>query len=106
LQTKYYPILNTFENTLAFAQSLDAADTLAPFRERFHFPQLNGKQAIYLTGNSLGLEPKSARAALEQEMLDWQNLGVEGHFDGTNPWFHYHKFSKRKGCQSGWGLAT
>jgi kynureninase len=99
LQTKYYPILNTFENTLAFAQSLDAADTLAPFRERFHFPQLNGKQAIYLTGNSLGLEPKSARAALEQEMLDWQNLGVEGHFDGTNPWFHYHKFLNEKAAK-------
>jgi kynureninase len=40
----------------------------------------------------LGLQPKSAMAALQTELNDWAKFGVEGHFQGTNPWFHYHKF--------------
>lgn len=71
---------------------MDRKDSLAHYRSQFYIPQVNGKDSIYLTGNSLGLQPKSARAAIEQEMLDWENLGVEGHFHGKNPWFHYHKF--------------
>jgi kynureninase len=47
---------------------------------------------MYFTGNSLGLQPKAAEAALRTELEDWKNLGVEGHFQGKNPWFHYHKF--------------
>ena len=84
--------MNTFLNTLEYAKSLDEADLLANFRDKFYFPQINGKDAIYLTGNSLGLQPKSALAALQQELNDWHNFGVEGHFHGKNPWFHYHKF--------------
>lgn len=78
---------------------MDSTDALRSFRNRFYFPKLKGKEAIYLTGNSLGLQPKSARAAIEQEMLDWQNLGVEGHFEGKNPWFHYHKFLTEKAAK-------
>jgi kynureninase len=36
----------TFQNTLAFAQQLDAQDTLAKYRDEFHFPQVNGKDVI------------------------------------------------------------
>lgn len=74
------------------AAALDVADELASFRDRFHFPQHNGRNAIYLTGNSLGLMPKEARAAVEQEFADWQNLGVEGHLEANNPWLYYHHF--------------
>ena len=80
------------ENSLSFARDLDSKDPLAHYRNEFHIPQVNGQDSIYLTGNSLWLQPKSARAAIEQEMQDWEDLGVEGHFHGKNPWFHYHKF--------------
>lgn len=81
-----------FENSLAFAQKLDSSDSLQSFREKYFIPQINGKEALYFTGNSLGLQPKSVLSALQTELEDWKNLGVEGHFHGKNPWFHYHKF--------------
>ncbi len=86
----------TFQNNIDFARSLDTQDPLHHFRERFFIPPVNGKQSIYLCGNSLGLQPKTARAAVEQEFLDWQNLGVEGHFQATNPWLHYHEYLAEK----------
>jgi kynureninase len=76
----------------AKARALDSKDKLKDFRSRFFIPQHHGKDAVYLTGNSLGLQPKTVKAALEQELDDWANLGVEGHFNGANPWFYYHKF--------------
>jgi kynureninase len=81
-----------FENSIAFAQKLDSSDSLQSFREKYFIPQVNGKEALYFTGNSLGLQPKSVLSALQTELEDWKNLGVEGHFHGKNPWFHYHKF--------------
>ncbi|QNF31547.1 kynureninase [Adhaeribacter swui] len=86
----------TYENSLAFARTCDHQDPLQSFRDRFYIPQVNGKDAIYLCGNSLGLQPKSVREALENELLDWQNLGVEGHFEGKNPWFRYHELFLEK----------
>jgi kynureninase len=80
-----------FENSLSFAQSLDASDRLASFRERFYFPQHNGKDVLYFTGNSLGLQPKSVRALINQELEDWATYGVEGHFLAKHPWFSYHE---------------
>lgn len=81
-----------FENSRAFAEKLDREDELKTFRSEFYFPQHNGRDVVYLTGNSLGLQPKSALNALQVELNDWAKYGVEGHFQGTNPWFHYHKF--------------
>ncbi len=81
-----------FENSLTFAQELDKNDPLKTFRNEFFIPVINGKEALYFTGNSLGLQPKAAENALRTELEDWRNLGVEGHFHGKNPWFHYHKF--------------
>ena len=82
-----------FENNIEFAQELDRKDPLAAYRDRFHLPmQKNGMPYIYMTGNSLGLQPKSTRAHIEQELLDWENLGVEGHFHAKNPWMPYHEF--------------
>lgn len=81
-----------FENTLSFAKEQDNSDQLKNFRSQFFVPQLNGKPTIYFTGNSLGLQPKAAEAAIKQELEDWKNLGVEAHFHGKNPWFKYHHF--------------
>jgi len=83
------------KNTLAFAQLLDAQDPLKDFRDQFHIPQRNGNDLIYLCGNSLGLQPKTARAALDHELQTWQHLGVEGWFESlhetTPSWLSYHK---------------
>lgn len=80
-----------YENTLSFAQQLDAQDPLRSYRDKFYIPVVEGKEAIYLCGNSLGLQPKTARQAVEREMLHWEKLAVEGHFVGRQPWLTYHK---------------
>ena len=80
-----------YENTLEFARQQDARDSLGKFRNRFLFPKIGEKDAIYFCGNSLGLQPISARQALEHEMRQWQELAVEAHFKGENPWLTYHK---------------
>ncbi|MGH9495588.1 MAG: kynureninase, partial [Candidatus Sulfotelmatobacter sp.] len=46
---------------------------------------------LYLCGHSLGLQPKTVRAYIEQELKDWADLGVEGHFHGKDPWMPYHR---------------
>ncbi|MDJ1483167.1 kynureninase [Cytophagaceae bacterium YF14B1] len=81
----------TYENSLEFAQKMDTSDPLRQFRNYFHIPLIHDKEAIYLCGNSLGLQPKAARNMIEQEMLHWQTLAVEGHFLGKQPWLTYHK---------------
>ena len=79
------------ENTLAYAQAQDANDPLRAFRSEFHFPQHMGKDVLYFTGNSLGLQPKAAADALKQELDDWARYGVEGHFQAKHPWYSYHE---------------
>jgi len=75
-----------------FAAAMDAGDPLAHFRERFCFPKTKaGDDCIYLCGHSLGLQPKTARSYLDQELRDWAQLGVEGHFHAKNPWMPYHR---------------
>jgi kynureninase len=74
------------------AYALDAADPLGSFRAAFHLPVWEGNEVIYLTGNSLGLQPKGVGAAIDQELTDWKNLGVEGHFHAKKPWMPYHEF--------------
>jgi kynureninase len=79
--------------TLAHAQELDAQDPLRSYRDRFHIPlQPDGTPHAYFTGNSLGCQPKSVRAYVEQELSDWERLGVEGHFHAQNPWVPYHEY--------------
>src|ERR1700685_2166311 len=71
---------------------MTTADPLAPFRNRFHIPKTpDGSDCVYLCGHSLGLQPKSARAFVEQELQDWERFGVEGHFHAKNPWMPYHE---------------
>ena len=81
------------EISLTYAQSLDAQDDLKSYRSKFHMPvKKDGTPYIYMCGNSLGLQPKSTETHIQQELLDWKNLGVEGHFHAKNPWMPYHSF--------------
>jgi len=80
-----------FQNNLEFAQKLDAEDHLRSYRNEFHFPKVNGKQVIYFTGNSLGLQPKRTRKFVDAIMTDWEELAVEGHFHAEKPWWDYHE---------------
>jgi kynureninase len=80
-----------------FAVAMDARDPLAHFRERFYLPKTKtGDDCIYLCGHSLGLQSKTARAYLDQELRDWAQLGVEGHFHAKNPWMPYHRLLTRQ----------
>lgn len=81
-----------FQTGADFAAAMDARDPLAHFRGRFLIPKTKtGDDYIYLCGHSLGLQPKTASAYLEQELRDWAELGVEGHFRAKNPWMPYHR---------------
>jgi kynureninase len=79
-----------FPRTLDEARNADAQDTLRSYRQRFHFPQHECADCIYFCGNSLGLLPKGAEAAVQQEFNDWKAHGVEGHFKAKHPWYSYH----------------
>jgi len=81
----------SYENTLAYATEQDTLDPLSTYREKFHHPIINDKQVIYFTGNSLGLQPKSAREYVNKELDEWATWGVEGHFHAENPWVSYHE---------------
>ena len=81
------------KHTKEFARQLDEEDQLGSYRSEFHIPRdENGRALIYLCGNSLGLQPKQTKTYLEQELLDWAQLGVEGHVKAKNPWMPYHEF--------------
>jgi kynureninase len=80
-----------YQNTLEFAQQLDGQDPLKVFRNKFLIPQCNGRDVVYLCGNSLGLQPIAAKDYLSDQLTNWQQLGVEGWFDGNDPWLGYHK---------------
>ncbi|GAB3904785.1 kynureninase [Mucilaginibacter boryungensis] len=80
-----------FQNTPEFASQLDAQDELKHLRSEFIIPQHNGKDAIYLCGNSLGLQPKATAEEIAKQMGSWASKGVEGWFDGDEPWLNYHQ---------------
>jgi len=86
-----------YKDDLDFAQQMDEVDPLNKFRSRFYIPlQQNGAPHIYFCGNSLGLQPKTTENFIQQELLDWKNYGVEGHFKAKNPWMPYHEFLTEK----------
>ncbi len=92
-----------FQNSLSFAKELDPKDPLKHFRDMFYIPLMFGKECIYFTGNSLGLQPKRTQDYVVDELEDWASLGVEGHLHARNPWLPYHEIfpkqlSKIVGC--------
>ena len=85
--------MSQYKSTLEFAKKLDSDDELKSYRNKFHIPKdVDGNELIYLTGNSLGLQPKVTKDYINQELEDWANLGVEGHVHAKNPWLYYHEF--------------
>lgn len=88
--------LSTFKNELAFAREFDANDPLKAYRQKFLFPKHEGREVVYFTGNSLGLQPNTTKAYIQQELDDWEKFGVEGHFLAKNPWLSYHELLTEK----------
>ena len=82
----------TYQNSLDYAKQLDQEDPISYLRNEFHIPKdKHGKEWLYFTGNSLGLQPKITSKYIDQELDDWANFGVEGHFEAKNPWLSYHE---------------
>jgi kynureninase len=80
-----------YQNTFEFAKEQDANDPLKHFRNMFYFPMMNGRETVYFTGNSLGLQPKTTQDYVLNELEDWATFGVEGHFHARKPWLSYHE---------------
>ena len=93
LETENQFTLSNYKLGLDYAKQQDQNDELSQYRNQFHIPKdKHGNDLIYMTGNSLGLQPKSTKSYINQELEDWANLGVEGHTDAKNPWLPYHEF--------------
>jgi kynureninase len=80
-----------FQSGEDFAIAMDERDRLKEFRGRFLFPKTEAGECVYLSGHSLGLQPKTAAAYVEEELKEWARLGVEAHFQAKNPWMPYHR---------------
>ncbi|MEX1000725.1 MAG: kynureninase [Crocinitomicaceae bacterium] len=87
------------KNAVEYAKILDQQDPLSALRDQFFIPQHKGKDSVYFTGNSLGLQPKTVREYVQQELDDWATFGVDGHFDAKNPWFSYHELLTPKAAK-------
>lgn len=81
----------TFDTSLSCAQMLDQQDPLRSFQEEFLFPKHDGKKTIYFCGNSLGLQAKGVKAAVDQVLEEWEDQGVESWFKGKSPWLKVHE---------------
>ena len=76
----------------SFAERQDADDSLAHLRGEFFIPPLpGGGDSIYLCGHSLGLQPRGVARLLNEELQNWAELAVEGHFASSRPWLPYHE---------------
>lgn len=80
-----------YENSREYARQQDDLDPLKSFRDHFYLPQADKEHCAYFCGNSLGLQPRSARDAVAQEFEEWANRGVDAHFEAANPWYSYHE---------------
>ena len=72
------------------ALAMDAADPLRPFRNEFLVPRHRDRDQVYFVGNSLGLQPRGARAQVLEVLDKWAGEAVEGHFSGPTAWMNYH----------------
>jgi len=79
-----------FENSISFASEQDEKDPLKAFRNKFIIPSKDGKEKIYFLGNSLGLQPGTAKDEISKVLAQWADYGVEGFFEGENPWMDFH----------------
>lgn len=79
-----------YDTTHESALLLDQQDRLKGFRERFIIPSENGKEKVYFLGNSLGLQPVAASVYIDKILKEWAKYGVEGFFEGSDPWYNLH----------------
>lgn len=73
------------------ATALDAADPLRALRNEFLIPKHGKNEQLYFCGNSLGLQPRAARAHVQDVLDKWADEAVEGHFNGETRWLTYHE---------------
>jgi kynureninase len=78
-------------NSAACAAHMDDNDALKALRHDFLFPKVDvgserGVDALYLCGNSLGLQPKRTKELILGQLDKWADQGVEGHFTEPTPW--------------------
>ncbi len=85
-----------FQSNEDFAVAMDEHDSLKEYRDLFFIPKIDGADCVYLCGHSLGLQPRSAAAYIQQELEDWAQLGVEAHFRARNPWMPYHRLLREQ----------
>jgi kynureninase len=92
--------LKEFQPEESFALELDSADPLGRYRNQFHLPRgADDRPLIYLCGHSLGLQPRTVQALVQEELDAWARLGVEGHFKATHPWYSYHELLRESGAR-------
>ncbi len=90
----------TFDVSAERAARLDAEDPFAGWAERFHRPRAqSGEPAVYLCGNSLGLQPKAAADRVREELDAWARLAVDAHFEAERPWYAYHEEFRETGAR-------
>ena len=63
-------------NTLEFAKQQDANDPLKSYREKFYFPMMHGRETIYFTGKSLGLQPKATQDYVLNELETFVSVSI------------------------------
>ena len=90
-------MLDNFDQNTA--KKLDQKDPLSKYRDLFFFPKHKGKECLYFCGNSLGLQSKQTERYIKDELNEWANYGVDGHFQAKNPWFDYHKTLTKQTAQ-------
>ena len=88
--------MTNWEFSLNCARKLDKNDELSSYRDHFFIPNFSGKESLYFTGNSLGLQPKNVQSYIQNELNDWAKWGVEGHENSKNPWLNYHEIFNDK----------
>ena len=81
-----------FDILLMSNQTISTHTDLSAFKSRFHIPFNSKGEYRYFCGNSLGLQVKSTRNFVLQELDDWAHHGVLGHEQAKYPWVHYHEF--------------
>jgi len=79
----------TFENSRSCAKTMDQDDPLGSYLDKFHYPKNDNKEnVIYFSGNSLGIQPKSVRKYVENELNVWEREGLLGQH---SRWENFHE---------------
>jgi len=68
---------------------MDQDDPLGSYLDKFHYPKNDNKEnVIYFSGNSLGIQPKSVRKYVENELNVWEREGLLGQH---SRWENFHE---------------